>query len=1169
MKELPSSFAAVAIASVALCAEIDLGGEWRLEGVDQSGAPVRCAAKVPGDVHSTLLKAGLMPDVYYARNEEKTLWVARQDWTFSREFDADAALLAHREIVLRLEDCDTFCTVSVNGREVGRTADRFQRYTFDVKPFLKEGKNAIAAHFESPVRKADEQRAKIGRAYPMSNVPWAKNQALIRKPAFSGGWDWGPELETMGFCGKVALIASDAPRIDYVYTDQRFTDDMSHCTLTVFADLSDGTCVTNVVEIDNPPLWWPNGAGEQRFYTFTVDVNGEKVTRRIGLRKIEVLNERSVSKNGKDELSLVFRVNNRRLFMKGANWIPCDAYESRQTPDKYRDLLVSARDANMNMIRVWGGGQYERDCFYDMCDELGILLWHDMMCSCAVYPGDDWFLDEIRAELAHQLRRLRDHASIAMWCGDNECLGAIRWFEETRKNQDFYREQWIRRSKMQGEMVAKYDPGRAYWPSSPCCGPGDFGNAWKDDSKGDMHNWNVWHENKPFEDYYNYTPRFCSEFGYQSFPSMEVASTFASVEQILSRGPDYEWHQKNPGGNRRIRESLVRYFPAAKDAPSEMLLSQFQHGMAMKMACEGWRAQRPRCMGTLFWQLNDDWPVASWSSIEYGGKWKSVQHMARRFFAPVAVVGGPDGAVKVLNDTAESVGGEVVLEYWTYGGRIAKTERFAVAAPPDSATKVGEMHDIGTDAEPVFAVMTLKTFDGAEFVNDWHFRKYVDAPLADARVDIRIIPTTERNGFKVRLSASAPAFFVWANAEGLRGEFDDNAFTLLPGRPRTLTFNAKQDIGWWEFKDRLSVVSLSDLREGFAEPLSKVKYADEIDDGRPSGRWRGFNINTLYNRDWGGPNAAYDEDDFKFISEFGFNFVRLTVDYRYWIKDGDRAHWLEFDEAGLKKIDRALELAGKYGLHAQISFYRIPGYASGGDKEPTDIFSDGETLRVACEHWKMLARRYKDVPNDKLTFNLFNEPVHMEEGRYTPVIRALVAAIREVDGKRFLISDAVDYGRIPMLSLADIKGMGQSYHSYDPHSVTHYRAPWVELGDAVPVWPPPPEAGHLGPGPRRQYDNPGMEYIYRKSLQQWNPLIDAGVFVNVGEFGVWKKTPHKVALALIEDELALFKDRNVGWAMWEFRGGFGVLDSGRDDVEYEDFHGHKLDRKLLDLLRRY
>ena len=374
MLRMLSSFAAAAVASAALCAEIDLGGEWRLEGVDKSGAPVRCAAKVPGDVHSALLKAGVMPDVFYARNEEKTLWVARSDWTLSREFDADAALCASREVVLRVEDCDTFCTISVNGREVGRTADRFQRYTFDVKPFIREGKNVVCAHFESPVRKADELRAKIGRAYPMSNAPWAKNQALVRKPAFSAGWDWGPELETMGFCGKVALIASDKPRIDYVYADQRFTDDMSHCTLTVFADMSDGTCVTNVVEIDNPPLWWPNGAGEQRFYTFTVDANGEKVTRKIGLRIIEVLNERTVSKDGKDELSLVFRVNNRRLFMKGANWIPCDAYDSRQTPDVYRDLLVSARDANMNMLRVWGGGQYERDCFYDMCDELGILI---------------------------------------------------------------------------------------------------------------------------------------------------------------------------------------------------------------------------------------------------------------------------------------------------------------------------------------------------------------------------------------------------------------------------------------------------------------------------------------------------------------------------------------------------------------------------------------------------------------------------------------------------------------------------------------------------------------------------------------------------------------------------------------------------------------------------
>lgn len=805
-----ASLIALASPLAALCAEIDLGGVWRLEGVDESGTPVSCAAKVPGDVHSALLEAGLMPDVHYARNEEKTLWVARGDWTLSRVFEADAALLAHREIVLRLEDCDTFCTISVNGREVGCTTDRFQRYTFDLKPFLKQGANTIAGRFESPLRKADERRAKLDRPYPMSNAPRAPNQALIRKPAFSAGWDWGPEIETMGFCGKVALIASDSPRIDYIYADQRFTDDLSHCTLTVFADLSDATRVTNVIEIANPPLWWPNGAGEQRFYSFTIDVNGEKVSRRIGLRKIEVLNERTVSEDGKDELSLVFRVNNRRLFMKGANWIPCDAYESRQTPQRYRDLLNSARAANMNMIRVWGGGQFEKDAFYDLCDELGILVWHDMMCSCAVYPGDDWFLDEIRAELSHQLRRLRDHASIAMWCGDNECLGAIKWFDETKDCQEFYREQWAKRSKMQAELVAKYDPGRTYWPSSPCCGPGDFGNAWKDDSKGDMHNWNVWHENMPFEDYCNYKPRFCSEFGYQSFPSLEVALTFAPLEQILSRGPDYEWHQKNDGGNRKIRESLARYFPAPRDAPSEMLLSQFQQAMALKIACEAWRAERPRCMGTLFWQLNDVWPVASWSSIEYGGKWKPAHHMARRFFAPVAVVANLDGSVFILNDSTAPVTGSLALEYWTYGGEIAKSRLFPLEAQADSATRICNI-DKSNGEQPLFAVLTLTTDDGQTFVNDWHPQRYADSPLADAQIHATFFSTPDDSRFAVRLSASAPAFFVWANVKNVRGEFDDNAFTLLPGRPRTLTFHPKQPLSFHDFKTLFSVSSLSSL----------------------------------------------------------------------------------------------------------------------------------------------------------------------------------------------------------------------------------------------------------------------------------------------------------------------------------------------------------------------
>ena len=805
--------------SISLCAEeIDLSGVWRLSGEDRDGKAIECNISVPGGVHSALLAKGLIPDVFYGRNEEKTLWVARREWTVSRDFEVSAEMLSRREIVLRLEDCDTFCNVSVNGRPVGRTADRFQRYEFDVKPFLKAGRNAISGRFESPVAAADALAAERGRQYPISNVMWAKNQAHIRKPACHGGWDWGPELEVTGFCGTVKVIGSDRPRIDYVHTRQTFSYDLSHCTLDVFADMSDGTTVTNRIEIEDPPLWWPNGAGEQRFYTFTVNVRGEDVTRSIGLRKIEVLNERSVSKDGKDELSLVFRVNNRRLFAKGANWIPCDAYENRQTPERYRDLLESAAKANMNMIRVWGGGQYEKDCFYDICDELGILVWHDMMFSCATYPFDERMKHDVEAELSHQLRRLKDHACIAVWCGDNECLGAIGWFKETKSDRDFYRSQWVMRSELQGKLVAKYDPSRTYWPSSPCCGPGDFGNAWKDDSKGDMHNWNVWHENKPFDDYYRFKPRFCSEFGYQSFPSMEIAETFADRSSIETHGEDFEWHQKNPGGNRRIRETMLRYFLPPKDVESELLLSQFQHGMAMKMACEGWRAQRPRCMGTLYWQLNDNWPVASWSSIEYGGKWKPVQYLARRFFESIAVVAQPgindgradlaQGSVFALNDTTETVCGDLGVEYWTYDGQIVSAATNSVAMPPDSSAKVSDFMR-PQSPDQTFMVLTLRTGRGV-LANDWHFVKYRDVPLASARLDETVKRTGELT-FEVALSTDKPAFFVWANVKGVRGEFDDNCFTLLPGRPRIITFTAKEHVSIETFLSRLTVCSMADL----------------------------------------------------------------------------------------------------------------------------------------------------------------------------------------------------------------------------------------------------------------------------------------------------------------------------------------------------------------------
>ena len=787
-------------------AELDLAGTWNLSKADD--AAFACPIAVPGGVHSALLKAKKIEDAFWGRNEEKIQWIGKSDWNISRTFEVPREMAEKKEIVLRLEDCDTFATILINGHEVGSTANRFRRYEFDIKPYLKEGTNTIAGRFRSAENEADRRRAAKGRAFPMSNVPWSKNQALIRKPACHAGWDWGPAVQITGFCGTVKIIASDAPHVSYVYSTQDFNADFTHCTLNVTAELSDGSKVERRFEIENPPLWWPNGAGEQKFYTCEIEVNGEKIVKKIGLRKLEVLNEKTVGANGKEELSLAFRINGRRIFMKGANWIPCSAYENAQTPERYRDLLESAAAANMNMIRLWGGGQYEKDAFYDLCDELGILVWHDMMCSCAVYPGDDAFLSEIRAEVSHQIRRLRDHASIALWCGDNECLGAIKWFEETRKDPDFYRGEWMKRSRMQGELVAKFDPGRTYWPSSPCCGPGDFGDAWKEDSKGDMHNWDVWHENQPFAKYYDYHPRFCSEFGFQSFPSMETAETFASREQILSRGPEFEWHQKNPGGNERIRKTLERYFHPPKDVPSELLMSQFQQAMAIQMAVDAWRGEQPRCMGTLFWQLNDNWPVASWSSIEYGGKWKPLQYLAKRFYRPVRVTLAPDGTVKVVNDTDTPLSGDVLAVFHPFGGGAEESVKL-----PGAKVAARSAAAFGKIAQREDAVLQL-VFRGsasgsAQRVEAWNFPVRADykgdLPKANVKAEIE--------GFTVTLTTDKPAFWVWMNAKGIRGEFDDNALTLVPGTPRKFTFRPKDAATPEEFRKAFSVTHLAEICE--------------------------------------------------------------------------------------------------------------------------------------------------------------------------------------------------------------------------------------------------------------------------------------------------------------------------------------------------------------------
>jgi beta-mannosidase len=827
---------------------VDLAGTWSVRQAD--GDKPAIPMQIPGDVHSALLAAKLIPDPYFGRNENEVQWVGEKEWIVERTFDASDSLLAKQSVCLRLEHVDTFCDISINGQKVGETGNRFRRYDFEVKPFLKPGKNTVSAWFKSADLISRERGKALPFPLPIVDNAVVKHINLVRKPACNGGWDWGIALMVAGFAGKTELIGTDVARIDYVYCDQQHQP--GRCEVAVTAEVTspvggDATLLVTLgeaqaqvpvklspgknrvvcpkINIDKPRLWWPNGAGEQALYELEVKIGESAFTRKLGLRTIEVVNKPDVGDtSSKPGMSMTFRVNGVDLYCKGADWIPCDAMTARQTPDRYRDLLGSAQAANMNMIRLWGGGQFEEDIFYQTCDEMGLMVWHDFMFSCALYPSDRPFLGEVEAELAHQLRRLRDYACIALWCGDNECIGALTWFEPSKKNRDLYLLNYDRLSRVLSETIAKYDPTRMFWPSSPCAGPGDFSDGWHDDNRGDMHYWTVWHENKNFSAFYSVKPRFCSEFGFQSFSSLDVAKTFCSPDQLNPTAPDFEHHQKNTGGNSRIMETMSRYFRFPEGFESTLYLSQVQQGIAIKTAVEAWRHLQPRCMGTLYWQLNDNWPVASWSSLEYGGKWKHLHYQAKRFYAPVAVMVVPvdndptNIEVWAVNDRAAPAKAEAAVELWGYNGKKLETVSLKGEVAARSALLLGRLpvSKFGTEKEldqRFLEVVLTADVNGEKEThrNEWYFSAFKRCDLGDAVVDA--IPSERSGKWTVTLTTDKPAFFVWANVSGIRGEFRDNSFTLFPGRPVTLTFTPKDKAS---FADFVKALTVKHLRQTYA-----------------------------------------------------------------------------------------------------------------------------------------------------------------------------------------------------------------------------------------------------------------------------------------------------------------------------------------------------------------
>ena len=805
--------ATAALAPTTSYSEIDLSGEFALSSPARK---TKAKISLPGDVHTALLAAGEIPDPYFGANEQVVMWVHATPWTMERRFTAMREQI-DGYLTLTLDNVDCIATIFLNGEEVARTQNQFIRYDIDVTGKVKAGANTLRLEF-AVTRDVAKARAD---AHPFP-LPFTNNYLsnglpgvhmnFVRKAACHAGWEWGICLMPTGVYGKMAIRKSRLARQESVQVEQAHGTKTVELAITtrVFAFAEGSVELTHEIAgqkladkmvvrpgenvfvhnltIKNPKLWWPNGQGEQPLYELWTTLDGEQTRRRIGLRKLEWI----VEKDAIDH-SFKVRVNGRDITAMGANWIPADAIPSRITPAVVRDLLESAKAVNMNMLRVWGGGQYEPDYFYELCDELGIMIWQDLMFSCMSYPSNREFLDDVRTEITQQVRRLSHHACLAIWCGDNEVIGSLHWYPETKADPPRYIANYDRLNSMLGNIVEDEDPGRRFWPSSPSLGYLDFSDGWHRDTRGDTHYWSVWHEAKDFSAYRDVQPRFASEFGFQSFTSMNVIETFTTPEDRNPSSPVMENHQRNTGGNARILETMTRYFRFPSNFEQMVFLSQIQQGLAIKTAIEFWRSTKPRCMGTLFWQINDTYPVASWASLDYGGQWKLLHYMAKRFFLAVNVVAVPDTGsgdlvLKGINDTATRTEIGLEVQAVDVGGksRIVFTGKSSVS--PDASAELARI--ALDDLKPSEFLFFAWRDKAGNLIgeNDYFPQPYKAYDMPQAKVSSR---WESADGKPVLvLKSDKPAVFVTATTD-VPGYFSDNSVTLLPGRETRLSFTPR------------------------------------------------------------------------------------------------------------------------------------------------------------------------------------------------------------------------------------------------------------------------------------------------------------------------------------------------------------------------------------------
>ena len=807
-----------------------LDGNWTLRRADAESPDDTIAFPVPGDVHSALLAADQLPDPYYRDNELAVDWVNQSGWIIERSFDIKPDTLnLYNTLVLTSVDC--IASVYVNDQVVGHCENQFLRHAFPIDAVLNPGENTIRIEFAIARDVADAQAEAYPFELPNSSNCRIPNNQFLRKTPCHSGWDWNIALMPAGVYGQVALESYARVRLDDVSVQAVFEGNdvtlnlsvalmcnepadidcrlsFGDAMLTETVSVYPGMQTVNLsLPVGQPALWWPAGSGEQTRHELQLDIAGEEWKRDIGIRRSDIICQPDTDSDGS---GFAIAINGRQLFMRGANWIPPDALPARGTPDEVRALLQSAVDANMNMLRVWGGGQYEPDWFYELCDELGILIWQDFMFSCHHYPaGDTDWIDSVREEARQQVRRLSRFACIALWCGDNELVGALKWWDITVKHRDQYLANYVRLNTVLEEAVFREAPTTPWWPSSPSLGRMNYEDGWKNDAAGDMHFWDVWHEAKPFSAYKEIHPRFCSEFGFQSFPSQAVVDTFATVEDQNVSSAVMGIHQRNIGGNARIVETLVRYFPFPDSFTRTLFLSQCQQAMAIRTAVDYWRSLKPHCMGTLYWQLNDTWPVASWSSLEYGGGWKLLHYAARDFYSDVRVVMVPNAvsmnvtggslpsadrsqhwktkpdelAIRAVNDTHRDVILNVEARAIDMRGVVKETWQAQGRVSPDSAASLLVLA-AAVVPDDCFVVVQWADESGEHAGKSEYWpRAYKDYAIRKPTIETTFRQTAD--GLECELTTDVPAFFVTVELGGRR-VWSDNGVTLLPGEPTVL-----------------------------------------------------------------------------------------------------------------------------------------------------------------------------------------------------------------------------------------------------------------------------------------------------------------------------------------------------------------------------------------------